>query len=414
MEGMARARVTKQRMRDGSIRFRLRGILDGAEKSLGLYDTEDEANGQKAAWLLLHSEAPDGLTLDAWGRTWLDLRETDGAHRNARGDRSRWSRYVAGTKLADMLVRRITRAHLVEWLDGVVRLDPVRAKTVGGETVREKRGGRLSAQTVKHALRLLAKCLDDAAERGHIDANPAAGMKAPAIVDPPKAKWYWLREHEIAAVEALPVSAKLRRVGNGDEAGHLTPKQRTAFVLAIYTGLREGEVWGLRWCDLRLEGDAPEVHVRRSFNGPTKTTEERHVPLLPKALDALRAWRELMPGVGERLVFPTDGSGKQAQRDRVRGGCHGRGYDAGWEQVADRLGIPARFHDLRHTCASHLVQGTWTPSPLPLMDVRDWMGHESITTTERYAHLKPGGLHDAIRRGAPATVTKIETKRRKR
>jgi integrase len=50
-----------------------------------------------------------------------------------------------------------------------------------------------------------------------------------------------------------------------------------------------------------------------------------------------------------------------------------------------------RFHDLRHTCASLLLnQGA------PLHAVKDWLGHSSITTTvDRYGHLAPG-VHDAI------------------
>lgn len=406
MYDVARIRITRQTMRDGSIRFRLRGVLDGGEESLGLYVDEDEARGQGAAWLLRHEASPDGLTLRAWGVTWLDLRETDGAHRNARGDRSRWARYVADSKLADMLVRRIERKHVVAWLDGVVRLEPVRAVTTGRDDARKTkhtpRGGRLSAQTVRHALRLLSVALSDAAERGHCPVNPAAGMKAPAIVDSPRAKWAWLTLAEIASIAALGVTAKLRREWDGSERERLTPKQRAAFLLAIYTGLREGEVWGLRWCDVRLDGPTPQVHVARSFGGPPKSKRSiRPVPLLPAAAAALLAWRELVPGIGEAPVFPADG-----------GGVHAKGYDAGWEQVADRLGIDARFHDLRHTCASHLVQGSWTPTPLALIEVRDWMGHESIVTTQRYAHLAPGGLHAAIARTG-ATVTKLETRRKK-
>jgi len=403
---MARYRVTKQRMRDGSIRFRLRGTREGEEHSLGLYDDESVAHDDGAAWIAKYEESPDGLTLGAWGQQWLELRETSGGHRNAQGDRSRWSRYVAGHKIAGMLLREVKRAHVMAWIDDVERMTPVRAKTLGrGGTRRteyvERKGERLSAQTVKHAFVLLSVCFANARTREKISSNPFDGIDPPEIIDKPTEKWTWLREHEIAKIEALAVSAKLVKHGSGNEREMLTPKQRAAFLVAIYTGLREGEVWGLRWCDVQLAG-RPELHVRRSYDGPTKTTEERHVPLLPQALDALTRWRELAPGIGEALVFTSsDGEG------------HCKGYDAGWEQVADRLSIDARFHDLRHTCASHLVQGTWTPTPLALIEVRDWLGHESIVTTERYAHLVPGGLHAAIAR-KPATVTKIETRRKKR
>lgn len=74
------------------------------------------------------------------------------------------------------------------------------------------------------------------------------------------------------------------------------------------------------------------------------------------------------------------------------------GYDAGWARARRLAGITrrVRWHDLRHTCASHLVQGTWG-RVWSLAEVRDVLGHSSIKQTERYAHLCPGGIHDAAR-----------------
>ena len=52
-----------------------------------------------------------------------------------------------------------------------------------------------------------------------------------------------------------------------------------------------------------------------------------------------------------------------------------------------------RFHDLRHTCASHLVRGTWGRR-WSLEEVKEYLGHSSIQVTQRYAHLQDG-LADA-------------------
>src|SRR5262249_9923092 len=73
---------------------------------------------------------------------------------------------------------------------------------------------------------------------------------------------------------------------------------------------------------------------------------------------------------------------------------HGHGYDAGWAKTwRQRCGIrhEVHFHDFRHTCASHLIMGTWG-RPWRLEEVQVLLGHRSITTTERYAHLAPEGL----------------------
>jgi integrase len=64
---------------------------------------------------------------------------------------------------------------------------------------------------------------------------------------------------------------------------------------------------------------------------------------------------------------------------------------AAWTAARKETGISARFHDLRHTCASWLVQ-----AGVPLLTVRDFLGHSTIKMTEQYAHLAPQHLQDAI------------------
>ena len=84
-------------------------------------------------------------------------------------------------------------------------------------------------------------------------------------------------------------------------------------------------------------------------------------------------------------------------------GVHHKGYDAEWSKVRLRLGFrdAVRFHDFRHTCASHLIQGTWTPRPLSLEEVQVWLGHSSRVTTERYAHLRPDSIFSLVTGSVP-------------
>jgi len=176
-------------------------------------------------------------------------------------------------------------------------------------------------------------------------------------------------------------------------------ENRLIFQFAIFSGLRRGEIFGLRWEDVKLDDDVPHVTVRHSWNSPTKAGKVRELPLLAPAAEALRTWRtRSKPG---RLVFAAE-----------HGGCHHKSYDAGWSDKKDRArgtqlgwksvaGITrhVRFHDLRHTCASHLVSGTWSRE-WRTEEVRDYIGHANVTVTQRYAHLAPDALRGAVSRTA--------------
>ncbi|MBN4059060.1 tyrosine-type recombinase/integrase [Endomicrobium sp. AH-315-J14] len=101
------------------------------------------------------------------------------------------------------------------------------------------------------------------------------------------------------------------------------------------------------------------------------------MPLLGPARKALEEWRRRGNGYG--LVFPS-----------VRGEGHRNGYQCNLKRCLTRAGIDrhVRFHDLRHTCGTHLVQGSWG-RVWSLYEVRDMLGHSTVTTTERYAHMAP-------------------------
>jgi site-specific recombinase XerD len=82
------------------------------------------------------------------------------------------------------------------------------------------------------------------------------------------------------------------------------------------------------------------------------------------------------------LVWPGKG-GKMAAH----------GHDAGWSRLREiaELRHVLRFHDLRHTCASHLVSGSWGRA-WRLEEVCDVLGHSELKTTQRYAHLSPESI----------------------
>lgn len=355
-------------------RFRVRTPKSHGRKTLATVDTHDEALAVLADWEERTADQPHGLTFARWGERWLDKRETDGVHRSVPRERSVWRNHVATATFFHWPLRRIERKHIVQWLEKLQekRATKTATKRRGGrKTTRTQLEHRLSRSTCQKALALVKRCLNRAADLGHVPTNVALGVGIPKRATAERA-WTFLSLAEISEVLSLP----------------LRDEQRAIYTVAIYTGLRAGELWGLQWRDVELEGSRPHLNVERTYRDkPTKGGDPRRVPLLPEAVEALRAWKQVRPGIGVGRVFPAHG-----------GGCHGEGFTAGWPRVVRlaKLGRRVRLHDLRHTCASHLVMGTWTRRALSLDEVRRWLGHTTLGVTLMYAHLAPDFLGDLV------------------
>ncbi len=373
-----RGTVTQNESGRWRVRYR---TPDGRRRS-ATFATELDAETFRLGCERIYGAMPS-LTLEGYGEEWLNKRELSREHRNILSERSLWRAHVEGTPLAVMPMRAATRRDVRAWVEALRRkkaLAPIR----GAEARLTDRP--LSRSVIRQALVLVRQAFQSALDEELIDENPAREMrpgKRPASTED---GFTFLTLPEIERVLALP----------------MPPVTRALITVAIYSGLRQGELAGLRWADVELEGDRPQVTVRYSFNGPTKNGKVRRVPLLTPALDALKAWQPLCPKHIDGVVFPT-----------VTGERRRKGDDAGWSDQHLRrdptTGVPAkrpgwktlagldrrvRFHDLRHTTASHLVMGSWGRA-WTLSEVRDMLGHSAIAVTERYSHLSPGHLHRA-------------------
>jgi len=347
------------------LRYRLRATIDGKRESLGCFDTVDEARAQSQAYFELLTDHSKSLTVAAWGRLWLDDREGRGTHRSIKDTRALWDRHIFPSGLAPITLRSVKQRHVQEWLRELI----TQRATHG-----PRKGKPLAEQTVRNALNALSSAFSDAVGAGKASGNPCKGVRVPRQARTDE-DWTYLTNDEIRAVFDLP---------------DLPAKHRTAFAVAIYTGMRAGEIWGLRWEDVDFE--EREILVRYSFDGPTKGGKVRRIPMLPPVFEKLALWRrrdDVTRAAG--LVFHA--------RD---GAMHTKGYDAQWAKKwrsAAGIRSQVRFHDLRHTCASHLIMGTWGRA-WRLEEVQVVLGHASRTTTERYARLAP----DSIRRVANEAI----------
>jgi len=351
-------------------RWRARLRVDGQTVSLGYYPTEDEAEAAITSALAARDTTITAAQpLAHWGDRVLDRRELR-AISSVQDERGVWRRHVEGSSLGQTPLRHVTRVAVIRWLDHLVH--DARAKQGGRVEVRETER-RLSRQTIVHALRLVRTVLTAAADAGLIPVNPALDVRVPAATDEAEGdgvSWAWLTADEIAML--LASSAPERH--------------RLTWTVAIYTGLRRSEMRALQWRDVHLDGEHPRLTLRT-----TKNRQAREVPLLPPAREALKRWRTLSPGVGPAHVWRP----ARLAKGEVDAGRMGKHWDLGWRRHGEpKLDRHVRVHDLRHTCASHLVQGTWGRA-LSLYETAQWLGHSSIDVTERYAHLAPEGLRGA-------------------
>ena len=241
----------------------------------------------------------------------------------------------------------------------------------------------LSPATVHKMHVVLHKALDGAVSDGLIPRNAAKGVKVPQAG---------------SRKEIRPLTSQQARdlfdAARGDRLEAL-------YVLAIATGLRQGELLALKWEDVELEEAV--LRVRRTLTrsggkvevGPPKTPNSRRsVGLTSRAVEALRAHlaRQLaeMEEMGSLyrpggLVFANEIGGiinpsNLRNRHLVR--------------LLERAKLPkVRFHDLRHTCATLLLTKNVNPKI-----VSEMLGHSSISVTlDTYSHVLPTMRANAVR-----------------
>ena len=155
-------------------------------------------------------------------------------------------------------------------------------------------------------------------------------------------------------------------------------KYRTLFLLAIFSGARQGELLGLKWSDVDWENS--QIHIQRTYNHyswyDTKTaTSNRRIDLGPLMMTALKKWKLGCPKNELDLIFPNEG-GNPIDHDNM---C--RRY---FKPALKKAGLKnLRFHDLRHTYASLLIEQGEN-----IKYIQTQLGHSSPTMTLNvYAHL---------------------------
>lgn len=243
----------------------------------------------------------------------------------------------------------------------------------------------LAPATVNRDLDRIRSVLSKAVEWKRLETHPLASVKRVKGADNSRVRFLTAAEEKRlrASLAAREAEARKHRVSGNAWAqvrgyaprqmwpanaytDHLMP----LVLLALNTGLRRGELFGLHWADVDQCNKVLTVRAETS-----KGQRARHVALNSEACDVLKRWKG--QGDGERLVFPG------------RGGEPMTNINKSWAALCDSAKLQNfRFHDCRHHFASKLAM-----AGIDLYTIKELLGHQDFAMTQRYAHL--AGEHKA-------------------
>ena len=236
-------------------------------------------------------------------------------------------------------------------LDGG-RVDRIEAK---------KKPKGLAPKTVRNIHQMIGSAYNLAIEQHLVTKNPTQGCALPKV------------EHkEMKTLTADQLSAFFQEARDSGVY--------ELYYLDLATGLRRGELLGLKWTDVDL--DRGVLKIQRAISrqdgkvveAPLKTKNAyRTLPVSADAIDVLVQQRR-KTGNSE-WVFPSPSGGPMSPDSVLHM----------LQRVLKRAGLPRiRFHDLRHSCASLLIN-----NGCGLKEVQEWLGHSDISTTANiYGHLE--------------------------
>jgi integrase len=236
------------------------------------------------------------------------------------------------------------------------------------------REASLSPSSVRHVHSIIRRALRQAVRWGWIAHNPAVNASPPR-----------LRHDEITPPSLDELRLLLAAADRYDASFGVLVRVATA------TGLRRGEVCGLRWNDVDL--DRKRLHVRRAVvaipdgaaEKDTKTHASRKMTLDAITIAALRSHCERSAALAETcgVALPRDAYVFSHHPDGSRP-LHPDNVTAAFRRLAKREGLAGvRFHDLRHAHATQLLA-----AGVPLRTVSGRLGHANASTTLNiYAHV---------------------------
>ena len=305
---------------------------------------------------------PSRLTVTQWIERWLEDYVKINLEQKSYEKMESLTRIHIIPGIGRTLIRKLTASHIQ-----ALYRDKINPKD-------DSRG--LAASSVRQLHAVLHSAMDQAVKEGIIGRNVAEATRPPQ--QKVKEQKAWTREQ----VKTFLTAAE-------------SHKYYAAFVVVFGTGLRCGELLGMRWQDIDFKNriltvcQSAVVTAKQGIvlKAPKTRKGTRTVILPDEAITALRCYKveqaktRLQWGEayqkGYDLVFSSDDGSPMNQRS----------ITYVFQQLIKKSGLPAiRFHDIRHTHATLLLQAGEN-----VQVVSDRLGHENISTTlKTYAHIMPG------------------------
>ena len=259
-------------------------------------------------------------------------------------------------------------------------LSPLDVKRWHGKLLENGRrdGGPLSVASVKLAHRILRRALADAVRWNLIITNPAAATRAPKGEAKEMTVWTGVQARDF-----LDALADDRLIG--------------LWTLALHTGLRRGELAGLRWNDIDLNAGTLTVAQQRTTANHAvvittpKAKSQRQLLLAPATIAALR--EHLNRQRQERVALGPDWTDSgYVFVDEAGVEFHPHRFTKKFEDAIKRTGAPKiRLHDTRHTMASLALEAGVHPKV-----VQEQLGHSAIAVTlDTYSHVPQAVRRDS-------------------
>ena len=217
------------------------------------------------------------------------------------------------------------------------------------EKYKKARVNKVANSSINRELNVLSKMFSIAVENKYIQINPCLGVKRLRIENKPD-RFLSIEEEE-----------KLLKAAN--------PNLRLIILVALYTGMRQGEILNLKWKDLNLK----EKYIKIL---KTKNNKVRKIPLAKTLEEAFTS----LPRLSEYVICNPLTKTRYINIHKV------------FDETVKRAKIEhITFHQLRHSAATRMVE-----KGIDLVVVKEILGHADLSTTQKYSHPVPQRMLDAI------------------